>query len=107
MTVTASATDRDLLGSSELSQYGYLPEGEASYVIHGRLGFDLVLARSGDHWTVTDRETGIHGVGASPSEALADFRSAATEHLEVLERQDALSDALVAQRDYLRIRLSA
>lgn len=106
MTVTASATDRDLLGSSELTQYGHLAEGEASYVIHGRLGFDLSLARSGEHWTVTDRETGIHGVGASPSEALADFRTAANEHLDVLERQEALSADLVAQLDYLRARLS-
>jgi hypothetical protein len=107
MTVTASATDRELLGHAEGSSYGALSEREAGYVIRPRPAFDLEPRRTGKQWTVVDRQTGIHGVGETPTDALADFRRAAVEHLDVLERQEALSEDLVAQRDYLRLRLNA
>ena len=106
MTVTASATDRDLLGDAEGQPYGPL-RGGTCYVVESRPAFDLVPGRTGDQWTVVDRFTGIHGVGAEPTEALGDFRRAAMEHLDVLERQPGLSEDLAAQRDYLQERLSA
>jgi hypothetical protein len=54
---------------------------------------------------VADQETGIYGAGASPSEALDDFLRAVKEHLDVLERQELLSDDLTAQLRYLRERV--
>ena len=108
MTVTASATDRELLGRAGGAPYGPLSgAGATCYVVPARPRFDLVPGRSGGRWTVVDRQTGIHGTGDTPTEALADFQQAAAEHLDVLERQSALSDDLVDQRDYLRIRLSS
>jgi hypothetical protein len=106
MTITASATDRELLGDVKGGVSYVLPPAEgASYTVRIERGFDLELDRSGEGWTVVDRETGIYGAGATPEDALDDFRRAAIEHLEVLERQDVLSDELAAQYEYLRERL--
>lgn len=107
MTVTASATDRDLLGHAEGAPYGPLSGDATCYVVHTRPHFDLVPGRTGDLWTVVDKVTGIHGVGEAPTDALADFWHAVAEHLDVLERQEALSEDLAAQRDYLRDRVTA
>ena len=63
------------------------------------------MEREGQVWIVHDRVTGIHGAGETPSEALGDFQRAAIEHLDVLERQDALSEDLQAQLLYLRERV--
>lgn len=104
-TITASATNRDV---------GTLPDGRWSYVtaeaaaetylIEARPAFDLELQYTGARWTVRDLETGIFGAGDTPSEALLDFQRAAREHLDVLQRQESLSDDLAAQLDYLRTR---
>lgn len=57
-------------------------------------------------WTVRDLETGIFGTGSERATALDDFEAALREHLDVLERQPALSEELQAQLRYLRIRLA-
>ena len=57
-------------------------------------------------WTVRDLETGIFGSGHDPQAALVDFEAALHEHLDVLERQPALTAELEAQLRYLRVRLS-
>jgi predicted RNase H-like HicB family nuclease len=58
------------------------------------------------YWTVHDVETGIFGSGETQEAAREDFERALHEHLDVLERQDSLSDELTAQLTYLRFRLS-
>lgn len=70
-----------------------------------RLGFDLSHERADDGWVVEDRSTGIFGYGVELSASLEDFRSAAREHRDVLERQTALSGSLAEQLEYLRARL--
>lgn len=109
-TVTASATDQDLVANVTGVSYGPLippDQGSGSYVVAWRAAFELALAKSETGWTIEDRPTGVHGFGETPSDALADFRAAAAEHLDVLERQDALSEGLRLQLDYLRARLTA
>ena len=107
MTVTASATDRDpLVGAVEGASYDtHAGESPASYTVRSSPAFHFVVERSGETWTVIDRQTGIYGAGDTPIEALDDFRRAAMEHLDVLERQDSLSDDLTAQLQYLRERI--
>jgi predicted RNase H-like HicB family nuclease len=58
-----------------------------------------------DYWIVRDTETGIFGHGDTPSDALADFHRAAAQHLDVLEREPALSEELTHQYEYLRDRI--
>jgi len=53
-------------------------------------------------WTVRDVATGIFGVGATMDEAYHDCLVAQREHLDVLERQPALSKDLAEQLEYLR-----
>ena len=55
-----------------------------------------------DYWTAVDPETGIFGSGPDRDAALEDLRQALHEHLEVLDRQEALSEELWAQLVYLR-----
>lgn len=108
-TVSASANDRDLVAAVAGVAYRPLvpPDGgSGGYVVAWQAHFELDLAKSETGWTIEDRPTGIHGFGDTPSDALADFRSAAAEHLDVLERQDALSENLRQQLDYLRDRLT-
>ena len=62
---------------------------------------------SGENWIVLDRVTGIHGVGQEPSEAVQDFARALAEHLDMLSRQDDLSDDLRGQLAYLQLRLAS
>lgn len=57
-------------------------------------------------WTVRDLQTGVFGTGADRQAALEDFDAALHEHLDVLERQPSLSEALQGQLHYLRGRLS-
>lgn len=104
--VTPSATDQGLVGDTGWSVYAPAPAG-VGYTIRHRDSFALALSRNGEKWTVVDRVTGIFGVADSPTAALEDFRSAAEDHLDVLERQEALAEHLVAQRNYLRRRLNA
>lgn len=54
---------------------------------------------------VREQAIGIYGAGATIWDAWADFRAAVEEHVDVLERQDALSDVLAGQLAYLRARL--
>ena len=61
-----------------------------------------ILEEHGGYWTVRDVGTGIFGSGADPEAAHRDFERALREHLDVLERQDALSPELTAQLAYLR-----
>jgi hypothetical protein len=104
MTALASITDCELLGSAPA---WYAPESPkpASYTVERAPSFQVAVHRTGETWTVADQETGIYGAGASPSEALDDFLRAVKEHLDVLERQELLSDDLTAQLRYLRERV--
>jgi hypothetical protein len=65
-----------------------------------------VLAEVDGAWVVRNLETGIFGTGPDPAAAKADFENALREHLAVLEAQEALSEGLEAQREYLRRRLA-
>ncbi len=106
MTVTASATEADAAAYIEGVTYAPLNGGSAGqYVVQGRRQFHVEVERDGGAWIVHDRVSGIHGAGETPSEALGDFQRAAREHLDVLERQDALSEDLEAQLRYLRERV--
>jgi hypothetical protein len=107
MTITLTVTDHSQLeenGPSEGAQPPRPTSGE-SYTVQMRPGFHLSRERDGDRWIVTDADSGIHGVGQSPGDALADFFQAARQHLDVLERQNSLSDDLAAQFEYLRERI--
>lgn len=106
MTVTASALDRDLVGRLVGGpRYSSRVHGVVTYTITTTPHFRLIAELAGNTWTVSDRDTGIYGAGDTPSEALQDFRRAVIEHLDVLERQDVLSDDLAAQLRYLRARV--
>jgi hypothetical protein len=85
--------------------YQRIETGAASYEVEPTPTFDLELVRDGAHWLVRDLPSGIHGCGDAPTDALDDFMRAVREHLDVLERQGALTDALAAQLDYLRSRI--
>ena len=107
MTVTASATDEGAVAYTEGVAYALLQGGspEEHYVFRGRPQFRVEVEREGEVWIVHDRVTGIHGAGETPSDALGDFQRAVTEHLDVLERQDAISEDLQVQLLYLRERV--
>lgn len=64
-----------------------------------------ILEEHVGYWTIRDGFTGIFGSGATPEAAYEDFQRALREHLDVLSRQDVLSDDLSAQLAYLRHRL--
>ena len=68
--------------------------------------FQDVLEEHDGRFTVSNPETGIFGVGDNPRAAFEDFERALREHLDVLSRQDALSEDLVVQLRYLQQRLS-
>jgi hypothetical protein len=87
---------------------------DVSYSVHRSVGFSYLAGgraffldrqRAGDAWIVRDIPTGIFGQGGTFEDAAEDFGRAVREHLDVLNRQDALSDELARQRDYLRARL--
>jgi|SRR5215211_5745554 len=102
---TASAIATELVGQSEYGETSAATGIE--YTIPGRPTFALELRRAGTAWTVEDMATGIHGAGETPTDALDDFRAAASEHRDVLERQDALAEDLARQLEYLRVRLTS
>jgi hypothetical protein len=77
-----------------------------AYTIAARPWFDIQVRREPDYWTVVDRETGIFGHGDDLLAALRDFDRAAVEHLDVLQRQESLTDELTAQVAYLRQRVA-
>jgi hypothetical protein len=68
--------------------------------------FHDILEEHDGYWTVRNPETGIFGSGADPRAAFDDFENALREHLDVLSRQDSLSDDLQAQLRYLQQRLT-
>src|SRR5262245_58196206 len=104
MTITASAAETPVVIDSNV-RYALLEAPAFSYTVPGGPAFLVSLEREGDRWIVVDRETGIHGSGSEPSEAIEDFARALQEHMDVLERQDELSDDLARQLDYLQSRL--
>lgn len=71
----------------------------------GRANFRLTISQEDGLWIVTDLPTGIYGCGETVVDALADFRHAMREHLDVLERQPALAEPLRHQLAYLRARI--
>jgi hypothetical protein len=103
---TASGTEEQVVAgfaAGYVYASSFTPADE--YIVRARPGFHLAVEHDADCWIVTDPETGVHGAGESPSDALADFLRAASEHVDVLERQPALSDDLAAQLRYLRDRI--
>src|SRR5437868_2242029 len=101
MAVTASASAEVVVDSGASVAYARRESSEASYAIPARPGFMLRVQHEAGLWTVVDRETGIFGSGENLSDAIGDFRRAAAEHLDVLERQPSLSEDLAAQLAYL------
>jgi hypothetical protein len=75
-------------------------------VSHQSSASNDVLEEQDGYWTVTNAQTGIFGSGPTPDDAFSDFAAALREHLDVLERQDALAPALAEQFAYLRGRIS-
>src|SRR5215207_2387055 len=75
--------------------------GVITYRITPQPGLQLRWQRAGDAYTVCEHRTGIFGHGPDLPAALDDLRQALAEHCDVLERQDALSDELAAQLEYL------
>lgn len=67
--------------------------------------FSIRFERGDGYWVVTDRPTGIFGQGEDVLAAVQDFQAAVSEHLDVLERQAALSEELAWQLEYLRARV--
>jgi hypothetical protein len=67
--------------------------------------FRLEVERDSDGWIVADAPTGIYGSAPTLMGALEDFRRSTREHLDVLERQQALAPALQKQLEYLRARV--
>jgi hypothetical protein len=82
------------------------------YIFAGRQwlgGGDLLIpihvdvdATAPGEFTVFDPRTGIFGAGATPVEAIEDFRAALVEHRDVLEASQPLSDDLREQLELLR-----
>jgi hypothetical protein len=105
-TATASATSEVVTRIVGSDRYAPPERPHFSYAIPARPGFDLSIEHARGRWTVVDRETGVFGVGDDPSAAIRDFLRAVAEHVDLLERQDSLSDELEAQLIYLRARLS-
>lgn len=104
-TLTSSATERDApVVPDRRAHYAPTAAFTACYTVSATHSFDLDFGRGDGYWTVSDRRTGIFGQGDDFSSAIRDFRRAVVEHLEVLERQPALSDELAAQLEYLRER---
>lgn len=105
MTASASATERDIADrpSGKCSYAASEPAAE-SYVFETRPAFELEPIATETGWAVRDVETGIYGAGETPSEALLDFQRAVLEHLDMLQRQESLSDDLLAQLQYLQAR---
>jgi hypothetical protein len=67
--------------------------------------FSTRFERGDGYWIVADRPTGIFGQGEDVLAAIQDFQAAVSEHLDVLERQAALSEELAWQLEYLRARV--
>lgn len=76
-----------------------------SYRITPAPSFSFELERGNGYWIVRDSETGIYGTAEDVLGALKDFFRAAAQHLDVLKRQEALSDELSWQLAYLRARV--
>ena len=104
--ITVSPADPPVV-SNRVSYHSIGTEGFTVYEVNGKPALDAVIERSGQNWIVRDRVTGIHGVGQEPSEAVHDFARALAEHLDLLSRQDDLSDDLRGQLAYLQLRLAS
>lgn len=80
-------------------------ETAVSYRARALPPFKLEFEHQDDQWTVADRDTGVFGSGTTLFAAVQDFSEAVREHVDVLERQEELSDALAEQLRYLHTRL--
>ena len=76
-----------------------------TYEVRPRPPLRIALEHEGSDVVVREVETGIFGVGPDHWAAFRDFSVALQEHVDVLERQDVLSDALHQQLEYLRERV--
>jgi hypothetical protein len=103
---TASGTEEKAVAhvAAEFSYASVFTPAEA-YTLRARPGFPIDVEHDGGVWILADPETGVHGAGETPSDAVRDFFRAVHEHVEVLERQAELSADLQAQLSYLRDRL--
>jgi hypothetical protein len=102
----SSASERAVPVVPEQRVFYLHPEtGYSSYGISPAPSFAFEVRQGSGYWIVRDAETGIYGDAEDALGALKDFFRAVEQHLDVLERQDALSDALFRQRDYLRARV--
>jgi hypothetical protein len=77
-----------------------------SIAVAGQPEFRLQVERDRDVWVISDVPSGVFGTGETMTSALLDFTRATREHLDVLERQPALTPALHHQLEYLRARVT-
>ena len=62
------------------------------------------VGRAGDQFMAVDEVIPLYGIGATPDEAMADYRSVVVEYYESLEEDaDALGQALRGQLAVLRL----
>jgi hypothetical protein len=101
----ASGTERELPVVEGHWLYTPVASAGQSYLVAVIPSFDARFEKAAEGWVVRDVSTGVFGHGETVADAVKDFLHAATEHLDVLERQSALSDGLSAQLKYLRERI--
>lgn len=76
-----------------------------SYRLEPAPSLTIAVERADDCTVVREMVVGVYGAGADLREAWEDFTTALAQHLDVLERQEALSDELSRQLAYLRERV--
>jgi hypothetical protein len=85
-----------------------VPKEYTSYRVKPRTSnWSLERSRASDGTpviSVSDKQTGLFGVGSTENQAIRDLLRAKREHREVLERQDKLSPALRRQLRHLKQR---
>lgn len=107
MTTTIDTAAPDGFAIVAGSHHRYLPGAwsRGSYHLTPSPTLRVVVEHVGDMTVVREVAVGIYGVGPNIWDAWKDFRAAVQQHLDVLERQEALSDALAGQLAYLHARL--
>jgi hypothetical protein len=90
--------------SAEHTYKSTRPWTGTSYRLPRRPKLAVVLDHADGEVVVREANVGIFGTGADAMAAIADFRQAVREHLEVLEHQPALAPGLAEQLEYLRER---
>jgi hypothetical protein len=76
-----------------------------SYSVRPPPAFQIVVEHGDGYTIIREANTGIFGSAPDIAEAFRDLRQAIAEHLDVLQRQPALSDELQWQLKYMQARV--